>query len=351
MTALCVTPGSAEWLEERKKYIGASDAPTICSLTPNWRTPRELAKEKLDKSLLANEDNKYLKRGRLLEPLVKHFYIETTGNELFSAPMYRHKEHDWMSATPDAWIVGDNFEALLECKTAARFTREDWLDIDPSGNKTDIVPKKYWVQLQHQLAVTAETEGYVAVLFASDDLFDLLVRMTENGKDVTELYELAKTAVDFRIIKVKRDEVFISGLIEKERNFWNDLKQGILPDDNATLQDSGGIRLADSQEEQLINSFKEAYQQKVISEQHFNHTSQTIKDAIGRDSGLYSDRLGKVTFKKSRQRRKTDWKHLAEDLLSKFINTPEQERIKALYTKCEEASRRLSFPHKMWMLG
>ena len=47
MTALAVTPNTPEWLEERRKHVGASDAPAILGLTPGWRTGREVAKEKL----------------------------------------------------------------------------------------------------------------------------------------------------------------------------------------------------------------------------------------------------------------------------------------------------------------
>ena len=350
MTALTVTPGTEEWLEERKKYIGASDAPAICGLTPSWRSPRDVALEKLGKTDECKKDNKYLQRGTLLEPLVKHFYLEKTGHELFSAPMYRHNEYEWMAATPDAWAVSEGLEVLLECKTAVKFTRDEWREIDSSGRDIDSVPQKYWVQVQHQLAVTAEERAFVAVIFASEDLFTMLVKMVKKGIDVAELYKIAEAAVEFCIIEVKRDEVFIAGLIEKERQFWDDLQRGLIPDNLAVIQDSGGVRVATSKEELLLGKFKEAYLQKVLSEQNYEESSAIVKEAIGEDSGLYSEALGKVLYKKGRSRRRVEWKRLAEDLLNRFISPVERNKIKKVYSKYEEAGRRFTFPHKLWLL-
>ena len=72
---------------------------------------------------------------------------------------------------------------------------------------------------------------------------------------------------------------------------------------------------------------------------------------IGEDSGLYSEFVGKVTYKKGRARLKVDWKSLAEDLLAKHVAVEEQEEVKGRYASRGETRRRLSFPYKYWKLN
>ncbi len=352
MSALDVEPNTEEWLEERRRHIGASDAPAIMGLTPNWRSARDVAREKLETSPPAcSLENKYLRRGQVLEPLVKALYTRQTGREIFAAPMYQHPDYEWMSATPDGWIIGKDLEALIECKTALRFKRHEWLDIWDNAEEYDIVPSRYWVQVQHQMAVTGESRVVVAVIFASDDLFDMLVSMLDAGREMEEVVTLAQDVVEFKIIEVVRDEEFIARLIEVEQGFWEGVEDGILPRELKYIKDSGSIRVANYAEENLLTAMKTAYLQKLLAEEDFDECCERVKQAIGEDSGIYSELIGKVTYCKPRARHNTDWKALAQDLLAKHVPQSEQERLQQGYTRKAETSRRLNFPYKYWKLN
>ena len=352
MTALTVTPNTVEWLDERKKHIGASDAPAILGLTPNWRTARDVAKEKLsrEKSQMDGE-NKYFKRGHMLEPLIKRMYIEEAGNEIFAAPMYQHKNYSWMSATPDGWIIGADFEALLECKTANVYTKHEWSDYRNDDEKYDIVPMKYWVQVQHQMAVTDQSRVFVAVVFASEDVFDIFVAMLEDGRELEEVCTLAKRTVDFRIIEVKRDEEFIKKLIRIESEFWSDIEDGVLPSELKYINDSGVLRVANYDDECLLTDLKTSYLQKLLAEEDFEECARRVKEAIGNDAGIYSEFLGKVTYKKGKPVEKIEWKNMAQDLLAKYTEFEEQDVIVRKYTSRVDKGRRLTFPFKYWKLN
>lgn len=350
MTALSVKPNTAEWLKERKLYIGASDAPAILGLTPNWRSARDVAKDKMtDFEPVMEEENKFFKRGHVLEPLVKYMYMEKTGYELVDAPMYKHDTYSWMSATPDAWINGDGFEALLECKTANRYTRHDWVDVhDEDGDEYFVVPLKYWVQVQHQMAVINQDKVYVAVMFAGEDLFDMLVQMLESGEDLGRVYKLAKDVVEFEVIEVGRDEEFITKLIKIESEFWSSVESGVLPVELKYMSDSGAVRVANYDEECMLTDLKTSYLQKLLAEEDFEECARRVREAIGQDSGIYSDFIGKVTYRKSRAKRTTNWKSLAQDVMAKYVQAGEQDELTSRYTTVSDVSRRFCFPYQYW---
>ncbi len=349
MSVLAVKPNTPEWLEERKKHIGASDAPAVMGLTPSWRTARELAQEKLGQSK-AIPDTPVLRRGRVLEPLVKALFTRERGLEVAAAPMFVHEQYSWMSATPDGLVSEDGIEVLLECKTASRYNRHEWTDVWDEDEEYDIVPLRYWVQVQHQLAVTGRARAWVAVLFAGDDLFSMLVALVDQGRSTAELLELVQDVAEFRIIGVERDEEFIARLIRVEDEFWSRLEEGKLPEELAYRHDSGAVRVASRDEECLLTEFKSAYLQKLLSQEEFEECAQRVEEAIGADSGIYSEFLGKVTYRKSRPRQKTDWKALAQELLAPLTEA-EKDEIYQRHSGRSEIKRRLSFPYKYWKLN
>ncbi len=349
MTVLAVTPNTPEWLEERKKHIGASDAPTVLGLTPSWRTARELAQEKLGQRAAA-ADSPVLRRGRVLEPLVKALFTRERGLEVAPAPMFVHEQYSWMSATPDGLVCEDGEEVLLECKTASRYNRQEWVDVWDENEEYDMVPLRYWVQVQHQLAVTGKNRAWVGVLFAGDDLFALLVALADQGYSTGELLALVQEVAEFRVLRVERDQEFIARLIRVEDEFWSRLEEGELPEELAYQHDSGAVRLASRDEECLLTEFKSAYLQKILSQEEFEECSQRVEEAIGADAGIYSEFLGRVTFRKSRPRQKIDWKALAQELLITLPAAEQEERLQR-HSSSSELKRRLAFPYKYWKLN
>ncbi len=134
--------GSAEWLEDRKKFIGGSEIAAALGMS-KWRTPFQLWEQKVGLAEPEN-DNWNMARGRAMEPLLRQHFADITGLDvsLPSAPIV-HPKHKWMRYSPDGMCTG---KVLVELKTATRST--GWGETD-----TDEIPQEYILQIQQGLCV------------------------------------------------------------------------------------------------------------------------------------------------------------------------------------------------------
>ena len=174
--------GHAEWLEERQKSIGGSDAPSIIGLNP-WSSPYTVWADKLGK-IPPKEDNEAMRLGRDLEDYVAKRFTEETGkkvrreNFLLTNPQY-----PFAHANVDRMVVGE--DAGLECKTTSVLNLKNF--------KNGAFPDTYYVQCVHYLMVTGCQKWYLAVLVL--------------GKE-------------FKVFEIERDEDEIKALAESEEAFW-----------------------------------------------------------------------------------------------------------------------------------
>lgn len=195
-TATPVNPTRESWLAERQTGLGASDAAVVLGIS-SWSTPYELWAEKTGlieaKDL---SDKEFVQWGHRLEGVIGEAYAEKTGRTVTRWPQYtiaRHNEHDWMICTPDATQIGHpandppGFQKRgdLQIKTANQYKLCEW-EAEP--------PLAYQVQLQHELAVTGDEWGTLAVLIGG------------------------QTSREFDAL---RNERFIAALIEQEEEFWD----------------------------------------------------------------------------------------------------------------------------------
>ncbi len=347
MTALVVEPNSEDWLRERKKHIGASEAAAILGLTPNWLTGEDVAIDKLSDEIKSQSGNEVMRRGHVLEPLIKKFYQLATDCEVFSAPMYIHKEHEWMSATPDGWVITGDMEYLLECKTAFSYVKHEWVD-DSYGDARPIVPLKYWVQVQHQMAVTEQERVDVAVLFADNSGFDLLVGMLDSGLSVEYVLQrcMDTEAIQFEVRTVYRDEEFIEKLIGVLSGFWRDIESGVIPQNVTTMDDNGNIRAATAEDETLLAELKYYWMMSERSKRELDKRKDQLRLNIGESSGIKSI-LGKFTYRKSKDRVSLDWKAIAYELAKQTKSLELLETLKETYTKVSKGVRTLRVP-SLW---
>lgn len=171
-----------EWLTQRRRGIGGSDAAAILGLNP-WASPFDVYLDKLGLSD-PKPDTEAMRQGRDLEEYVARRFVEATGKEVKKEPrILQHPEHEWMLANVDRLVVGEN--AGLECKTTST------LNIKPF--RRGEYPPQYYVQCMHYMAVTGAERWYLAVLVL--------------GRE-------------FHVFEIERDEDEISALIEAERQFW-----------------------------------------------------------------------------------------------------------------------------------
>ena len=173
-----------DWLRQRKKGIGGSDAGAICGLNP-YVSPMKVFLDKTT-DCIDDYDNEAMRQGRDLEEYVAARFAEETGKKVRKTNfMYVNKEHPFMFANVDRMIVGEN--AGLECKTASAYSAGQW----ENGN----VPAHYLIQCAHYMAVTGANRWFLAVVI------------------------LGKA---FRYICIERDEKVITDLIRVEERFWNE---------------------------------------------------------------------------------------------------------------------------------
>ena len=179
------------WLEERKTCIGASDAAAILGINP-WANALDVYRSKTAEGI-TDVDSWPMQRGRAMEPVVAGWYAEQTGahvEDRGATVIVRHPEHDWIGATLDRMIVGDDGEMPLEIKTANNHSWADW---------QDGAPLYYQVQLQVQMACMGVDRGVIAV--------------GHMGTDTLEHFEY------------DRDDAFLAALLPKLREFWDHVER------------------------------------------------------------------------------------------------------------------------------
>lgn len=171
--------GSAEWLQMRKGYIGASDAPIIMGVSP-WTTPQTLWMEKLGLGQPKVETFAML-RGKQMESQALDAFTQETGISMSPYIMF-HKEYPFMMATLDGYNMELHKAVEIKCPGKK----------DHAIAMAGTVPCKYYPQLQHQIATCR----------------------------LDEIYYYSYTLDTTALIIVKRDDDYIEKLIEKEKYFW-----------------------------------------------------------------------------------------------------------------------------------
>lgn len=172
-----------EWLQERTKGIGGSDAGIILGLN-KYRTAFELWLEKTGQVEPVEVDNEAIYWGNQMEDVVAKEFEKRTGKKVRRTNfMYNHPEYPFIKANIDRLIVGES--ALLECKTASAYLAKEW--------EGEEVPDTYLVQVQHYLGVTGKEKAYIAVLVGGNR---------------------------FIWKEIERDEDLITMIFEAEKNFW-----------------------------------------------------------------------------------------------------------------------------------
>lgn len=105
----------AAWLEWRKGHIGGSEIAAVFDLHPSidqvklWR--QKTGREGETKA------NRFMQRGRALEGSAADYYAEVTGRKIRRVRGVKHPEHEFLGASADREIIGEN--AALELKVVS----------------------------------------------------------------------------------------------------------------------------------------------------------------------------------------------------------------------------------------
>ncbi|MFC7364505.1 MULTISPECIES: YqaJ viral recombinase family protein [Bhargavaea] len=301
----------SEWLEERRRGIGGSDASVILGVN-NWKSKFQLYLEKTGE-YTEEVNNEYIYFGNILEDIVAQEFARRTGKKVRrNNRMLVHPKHEFMRANLDRVVVGE--KAILECKTTSAWNADQWEGED--------IPASYICQVQHYMAVTGYEKAYIAVLIGGNR---------------------------FVWKEIERDEELIDIMIEREADFWyNHVLAGVPPEIDGSPaagellaklypnDDGETIMLTQSDDELLdaLESIKaELKELETVKKQYENRLKQTLENSPHGVSPRFE-----VTYK-SQVRNTIDSKRLREelpDIAQKF--TKESKARILRIKKLEEAN-------------
>ncbi|MBI1732168.1 MAG: YqaJ viral recombinase family protein [Gammaproteobacteria bacterium] len=186
-TAVHLEQGTPEWRAWRREGVGASDAPAIMGECP-WKSADYLLREKCTPGA-APRQNAAMARGARLEPEARRRYMASTGHTVAPACL-QSRRHEWLRASADG--ICFLTDALVEIKCGDSVYRQTARDRR--------VPRHYYGQLQHLLAVTG---------FEMLDFWCYL----PNRPEV--------------LLSVDRDEPYILRMLRAEEVFWERVQRGL----------------------------------------------------------------------------------------------------------------------------
>lgn len=253
-----------DWLAQRRRSIGGSDAAGIIGLS-QYATPYTVWADKTGR-LPAQEDNEAIRQGRDLEEYVAGRWMEATGKTVRrSNAMLYNSLYPFAHADIDRTVVGE--DAGLECKTTSTMNLRQFKNVE--------FPEKYYAQCVHYMAVTGAARWYLAVLVFGRGFFTFTL---------------------------ERDQAEIDALMGAEQNFWKLVEQdippaldGLEPTENALRSiypKSGGGDIHLFGREDLLSRYFDLQAKKRLVLEQISEIENTIKAEMGEaehgECGIYS---------------------------------------------------------------
>lgn len=292
-----------EWLWNRKKGLGGSDASAILGFNP-WKSAFELYIDKTS-DYVEEIDNEAIHWGNVLEDVVAQEFTRRTGKKVRRRNQtFKHPEHPFMIANIDRDVVGEN--ALLECKTTNAFNSDAW--------EGEQIPPAYMCQVQHYMAVLDYEKAYIAVLIGGQK---------------------------FVWKEIPRHDGFIEEMISLEKHFWEEhVVKGIPPEIDGSPsasellnkmypEDNGEtIMLQSDDAEKLIEAIdsikSEVKEKQSLQKEYENKLKLMIGDATTGVTPRFEVNLKKV------EQNRLDSKMLRKelpDIAEKYTKTSSYRRL------------------------
>lgn len=160
-----------EWLEERAKGIGGSDAAAVLGMS-KYTSPLKLYRIKLGELKQDLSDNVYVKKGKDLEAMVRNQYVvpyfEKRGYAVrHPNQMFVSWKTPWLRANCDGIAVPSEISRqtyteniIIEIKWVSEWGEANWYGEDYLG-----VPPEYYAQVQHYMLTTGARKAVICALF------------------------------------------------------------------------------------------------------------------------------------------------------------------------------------------
>lgn len=208
-----------EWLKQRSKGLGGSDAGTVMGLNP-YKSAYTLWAEKTGQISNVVEENEAIRLGNDLEDYVAKRFAEQENKKIKrSSYCYQSKQFPFMRANVDRLIVGEN--SALECKTANPFKDGDY--------SSNIIPPSYYCQCLHYMAVCGFDRMYLAVLVFQKGFYTYVI---DRGNEAVE--------ADIR------------ALIKAEKDFWAHVVNGEAPTVDGSESTSNTLKQLHQSDESVV---------------------------------------------------------------------------------------------------
>lgn len=193
-------------MNERRKFIGSSDAAAICGLSP-WRTPVDVWLEKTGRKDPDDiSGKKAIRRGKMLEPVIREVIAQEAGIEVTAYNQRCAELNGPRVAEIDFEFTLDGSRCNGEIKTAN--SRKGW-----GEEWTDQIPDYYMCQVIHAQSVSEVKKTLVVAALGFDD---------------------------FRYYMVEFDAELAAWIRQREDEFWQCVEEDRAPEP-VTLKDSYAV--------------------------------------------------------------------------------------------------------------
>ncbi len=157
-------PGSADWLEIRKEFVGASECSVVCG-TSEYKDACTLYHEKRG-NVEPFQGNLNTRLGEHMEPFIRNLYEETTGYYVHKPEgvIYISICNPYMACSPDGLCLTGEDTPTRGAEFKHSSNSDPW---GPSGS--DQYPIDYFMQCQQCMAVTGLMVWDLAVLLPRGD--------------------------------------------------------------------------------------------------------------------------------------------------------------------------------------
>lgn len=222
-----------EWLELRRRYIGASEVGITCGVSA-WGSLAELFAEK--RGLRPpKEDTNAMQRGRWGEPAVLEALAHQRPEwQVARARLMVIDDEHREACTPDAFAYRPDRDGpgIVQAKVVSRGVyRKKWLDDYDNFHGEATPPAAYWLQTLQEARLNEVKWGVLAVLINSEYTWDFRLFDVERD-DVLEAHIRHNNAEFFRRyldpnimppFEPQRDQALIRQLFPKDAGTTIDL--------------------------------------------------------------------------------------------------------------------------------
>lgn len=293
-----------EWLEARRKGIGASDVASIMGY--GYGSPLKVWLSKVHPEMLEEEDNKeLLEFGLDVEPAIARAYSRATGRKIVDISGYdivSHPKYPEVFCTPDLFTAEEP-RRLVQLKWQSKFT-------DKFGSPgTDEVPDGYLIQCAQEMAVVGVEFEDIATLHAGPPV---LIYPLRRDPDLEKVVIDAARAFWADYVLTKKEPP-----IDASRD-WAQYIEKRWPKNKEELQEAGPMEKVGRRLCKVKSLLSRLHEKE-------DELENRIKRYIADADGIEGD-FGRITWRRSKDRKEdvVDWEAVVAALILNF-DIPDQQ--------------------------